>query len=38
MRDDYGVTIAGRQAHLKGGIIRIGHMGYVSEEDLSVAT
>jgi len=37
MRDDYGVTIAGGQAHLKGKIFRIGHMGYVSEEDLLVA-
>ncbi len=37
MRDDYGVTIAGGQGHLKGKIFRIGHMGYVSEEDLLVA-
>ncbi len=37
MRDDYGVTIAGGQAHLKGRIFRIGHMGYVSEDDLLVA-
>lgn len=36
MRDEYGVTIAGGQAHLKGKIFRIGHMGYVSEEDLLV--
>jgi len=37
MRDEYGVTIAGGQAGLKGKIFRIGHMGYVSEEDLLVA-
>jgi aspartate aminotransferase-like enzyme len=37
MRDKYGVQIAGGQAHLKGKIFRIGHMGYVSEEDLIVA-
>ncbi len=37
MRDRYGVQIAGGQAHLKGRIFRIGHMGYVSEEDLLVA-
>ncbi len=36
MRDEYGVTIAGGQGHLKGKIFRIGHMGYVSEEDLLV--
>ncbi len=37
MRDNYGVQIAGGQAHLKGKIFRIGHMGYVGEEDLLVA-
>jgi aspartate aminotransferase-like enzyme len=37
MRDKYGVTMAGGQAQLKGKIFRIGHMGYVSEEDLLVA-
>jgi len=37
MRDDYGVTIAGGQGKLKGKIFRIGHMGYVSPEDLLVA-
>ena len=36
MMQDYGVTIAGGQKHLKGKILRLGHMGYVSEEDLSV--
>jgi len=34
MRDQYGVTIAGGQGDLKGRIFRIGHMGYVCEEDL----
>ncbi|MFO8007368.1 MAG: alanine--glyoxylate aminotransferase family protein [Candidatus Brocadiia bacterium] len=37
MRASYGVQMAGGQAHLKGRIFRIGHMGYVSEEDLLVA-
>jgi aspartate aminotransferase-like enzyme len=36
MRDKYGVTMAGGQSGLKGKIVRIGHMGYVSEEDLLV--
>ncbi len=33
MRDKYGVTIAGGQAHLKGKIIRIAHLGYLSPFD-----
>ncbi len=37
MRDNYGVQMAGGQGHLKGKIIRIGHMGYVSEEELILA-
>jgi len=37
MRDECGVTMAGGQGHLKGKILRIGHMGYVSEEDVLVA-
>ncbi len=37
MQDKYGVQIAGGQGALKGKIFRIGHMGYVSEEDLLVA-
>ena len=36
MRDKYGVTIAGGQGPLTDKIFRIGHMGYVSEEDLLV--
>ncbi len=37
MRDDYGVTMAGGQGDLKGRIFRLGHMGYVNEEDILVA-
>lgn len=37
MRDESGVQMAGGQAHLKGKIFRIGHMGYVSGEDMLVA-
>ena len=36
MDDEFGVRVAGGQAHLSGGVFRIGHMGYVSEEDLLV--
>jgi aspartate aminotransferase-like enzyme len=36
MRDKHGVTIANGPGELKGKIIRIGHMGYVSEGDLLV--
>jgi len=31
-----GITIAGGQAHLKGKIFRIGHMGYMDEGDMMV--
>ena len=34
MRDEYGVTIAGGQAQLKGKIIRIAHMGYIKRSDI----
>ncbi len=37
MRDKYGVTIAGGQAHLKGKIIRISHLGYLSPFDTITA-
>jgi len=37
MLNKYGVAIAEGQGKLKGRIFRIGHMGYVSEEDLLVA-
>ncbi len=36
MRDKYGVTMVGGQGKMKGKVFRIGHMGYVSEEDLLV--
>ena len=36
LRDEYGITIAGGQGHLKGKIFRIAHMGYIREEDLKV--
>lgn len=34
MRDTYGVTIAGGQDELKGKVIRIAHMGYITESDI----
>jgi aspartate aminotransferase-like enzyme len=34
MRDEYGITIAGGQAHLKGKIVRLGHCGWVDVFDL----
>jgi len=34
MRDQYGVTIAGGQGHLKGKIFRIAHMGFIKEPDI----
>ncbi len=34
MRTKYGISIAGGQAHLKGKIIRIAHMGYINEQDM----
>ncbi|MDS1030206.1 alanine--glyoxylate aminotransferase family protein [Bacillota bacterium LX-D] len=34
MEEKYGVIIAGGQEHLKGKIIRIGHMGYVNENNV----
>lgn len=36
MRDNYGVTIAGGQAELKGKVFRIAHMGYIEEFDMIV--
>ena len=36
MRDKYGVTIAGGQAHVKGKIFRLGHLGYVDKSDVVV--
>ncbi|MQA73688.1 MAG: aminotransferase class V-fold PLP-dependent enzyme [Solirubrobacterales bacterium] len=37
MRDRYGVTVAGGQAHLKGKIVRIAHCGYYGGFDIVVA-
>jgi aspartate aminotransferase-like enzyme len=37
MRTRYGITIAGGQDHLKGKIVRIAHIGYVSEFDIITA-
>jgi aspartate aminotransferase-like enzyme len=34
MRDEKGVTIAGGQGEMKGRIIRIAHMGAITQEDL----
>ncbi len=34
MRDEYGITIAGGQGEMKGKLVRIAHMGYISEFDI----
>ena len=34
IREQYGVAVAGGQAHLKGKIVRLSHMGYVSSYDM----
>ncbi len=36
LRDKYKISIAGGQEHLKGKIIRISHMGFISKFDLIV--
>jgi len=36
MRDVDGVAMAGGQAHLKGKIFRIAHMGFITEDDLKI--
>jgi aspartate aminotransferase-like enzyme len=36
LREEYGVSIAGGQAQLKGKIIRFAHMGYIGKADLLV--
>ncbi len=36
MREKHGIIIAGGQNRLKGEIFRIGHLGYVSDNDLVV--
>ena len=35
MREEYGVVLAGGQAKLAGKIFRIGHLGYVVDEELT---
>jgi serine---pyruvate transaminase len=37
MRERSGVTVAGGQGDLRGKIVRIGHVGYVDEEDVAAA-
>jgi aspartate aminotransferase-like enzyme len=37
MRVRYGITIAGGQDHLKGKIVRIAHIGFISEFDIITA-
>jgi aspartate aminotransferase-like enzyme len=37
MRTRYGIQIAGGQDHLKGKIVRIAHIGYISEFDIITA-
>ncbi|MFW6120196.1 MAG: pyridoxal-phosphate-dependent aminotransferase family protein [Petrotogales bacterium] len=37
LRDEYGVTIAGGQADMKGKIFRVSHLGYLSKFDVIVA-
>ncbi len=37
LRDNYGVTFAGGQDHLKGKIIRIAHLGYFDSFDMVIA-
>ena len=37
MRDRYGVTVAGGQGHLQGGIVRIAHCGYYGGFDIVIA-
>jgi aspartate aminotransferase-like enzyme len=37
MRTRYGITVAGGQDHLKGKIVRIAHIGFISEFDIITA-
>ncbi len=37
LRDNYGITFAGGQDHLKGKIVRIAHLGYYDSYDMIVA-
>jgi aspartate aminotransferase-like enzyme len=34
LESEYNVTVMGGQEHLKGKIIRIGHMGYITDDDM----
>jgi serine---pyruvate transaminase len=34
VREEYGIVLAGGQGSLKGRIVRVGHMGYVTESDV----
>ena len=34
LRDEHGIAVAGGQAHLKGKIIRIAHLGYCHDNDI----
>lgn len=36
MKRDHDVTVAGGQGHLADAIVRIGHMGWVDEDDIAV--
>ncbi|MCD2138470.1 pyridoxal-phosphate-dependent aminotransferase family protein [Salinicoccus halitifaciens] len=36
LKNNFGITIAGGQKHLKGQILRIGHMGYMFPSDIIV--
>ncbi|HID97909.1 MAG TPA: alanine--glyoxylate aminotransferase family protein [Thermodesulfobacteriaceae bacterium] len=37
LREEYGITIAGGQAHAKGKIFRISHIGHLCEWDMLIA-
>jgi aspartate aminotransferase-like enzyme len=37
LREDYGVSVAGGQAHLLGKIFRLAHMGYMERFDVIIA-
>jgi aspartate aminotransferase-like enzyme len=37
MRDELGVSVQGGQDHMKGRLVRIGHMGYLAPFDMLVA-
>jgi serine---pyruvate transaminase len=37
MHDRWGITVADGEARLKGNIVRIGHLGYVSDDDVDRA-